>query len=139
MGVRPGHIGVDEVRGAVLLAELAGDEGQFLQQGQPAVPAFRRLGWTEVVNVHRDRQLADRVVGHFLLEPGRVGSEGVPGHHHHIGRADEPHIVDELIVAGYLESVGRTAPVHHATEGDVPGLVVQVEDDALVAFEGGGD
>src|SRR5207302_8584840 len=64
LGLGPGHVGVDEGCGTVVLADLAGDDGDLGGDGRHlGVPAGHVVAGVEVVGVEAGRELVGRVGG----------------------------------------------------------------------------
>src|SRR5437763_11606212 len=63
-GLGPGHVGVDEGGGCVVLDDLAGEEGDVGRDGgNLGVPAARRVAGVEVVGVYAGVVLAGQIGG----------------------------------------------------------------------------
>src|SRR6202034_4445850 len=151
LGVQPGHQRVDVAVGAVVLADLSGDDRDLGDdRGDLAGPAGLVVAGVEVVGVPGRDQAVVRVGGLVGQPLGQVVGPFQPAEHDHVAGAGRADGVDQGLHPGH--GVGDADAVAAAVEPALPalglvvavgllrvGLVEQVEDDRVVALERAGD
>ena len=130
--VGPRHVIVDEAVGAVVLAELAGDDRNALRDARDERPAGRdaagRPVLHEFVRVERRHELPRRVGGPVGEPLREVAGVVEPADQHRLLGARRADSVEQTTASRPCATAGGAA-VAPAGPGDVVGLVVEVEDD----------